>query len=44
VETASELPPEIAAYQVVGLSAGASTPDEIIDDIERTLKTLNTLS
>jgi 4-hydroxy-3-methylbut-2-enyl diphosphate reductase len=37
VETSAELPPEIASYPVVGLSAGASTPDEIIDDIERTL-------
>jgi 4-hydroxy-3-methylbut-2-enyl diphosphate reductase len=37
VETAAELPREIASYPVVGLSAGASTPDEIIDDIERAL-------
>jgi 4-hydroxy-3-methylbut-2-enyl diphosphate reductase len=37
VESSAELPPEIASYPVVGLSAGASTPDEIIDDIERTL-------
>jgi 4-hydroxy-3-methylbut-2-enyl diphosphate reductase len=37
VETAAELPREIASYPVVGLSAGASTPDEIIDDIEQAL-------
>ncbi|MDR2096336.1 MAG: 4-hydroxy-3-methylbut-2-enyl diphosphate reductase [Treponema sp.] len=37
VETAAELPPEIARYPVVGLSAGASTPDEIIDGIENAL-------
>jgi 4-hydroxy-3-methylbut-2-enyl diphosphate reductase len=42
VETSAELPPEIAAYPVVGLSAGASTPDEIIDDIERTLLSMGT--
>jgi 4-hydroxy-3-methylbut-2-enyl diphosphate reductase len=40
VETSAELPPEIASYPVVGLSAGASTPDKIIDDIERTLLSL----
>jgi 4-hydroxy-3-methylbut-2-enyl diphosphate reductase len=37
VETAAELPPEIARYPVVGLSAGASTPDDIIENIEKAL-------
>ena len=31
VLTPEELPPEIAAYSVVGLSAGASTPDEAFE-------------
>ncbi|MDR3343169.1 MAG: 4-hydroxy-3-methylbut-2-enyl diphosphate reductase [Treponema sp.] len=38
VETSKELPPAIAAYPLVGLSAGASTPDEIIDAIEQVLE------
>jgi 4-hydroxy-3-methylbut-2-enyl diphosphate reductase len=37
VETAAELPPEIGAYAAVGLSAGASTPDEVIESIEAAL-------
>jgi 4-hydroxy-3-methylbut-2-enyl diphosphate reductase len=39
-EAASDIPPEIAAYTNVGLSAGASTPDELIYEIEGALKTL----
>jgi len=38
VESAAELPEEIYSYNTVGLSAGASTPDEVIDDIEQTLR------
>ncbi|GMO60091.1 MAG: hypothetical protein Ta2G_20130 [Termitinemataceae bacterium] len=34
---ASEIPAAVFAYKTVGLSAGASTPDKIIDDIERAL-------
>ena len=37
VERPEDIPPEIAAYKTVGLSAGASTPDELIDDIEAML-------
>jgi 4-hydroxy-3-methylbut-2-enyl diphosphate reductase len=37
VESAMELPPEISAYAAVGLSAGASTPDEVIESIETVL-------
>jgi 4-hydroxy-3-methylbut-2-enyl diphosphate reductase len=37
VETQADLPEEIWNYSVVGLSAGASTPDSIILDIERAL-------
>jgi 4-hydroxy-3-methylbut-2-enyl diphosphate reductase len=39
-EAASDIPPEIAVYTNVGLSAGASTPDELIDAIEEALKAL----
>jgi 4-hydroxy-3-methylbut-2-enyl diphosphate reductase len=38
-ESAADIPPEIAAYRTVGLSAGASTPDEVIGEIERALRT-----
>jgi 4-hydroxy-3-methylbut-2-enyl diphosphate reductase len=38
VETAAALPPEFAAYPVVGLSAGASTPGEVIASIEAALR------
>jgi 4-hydroxy-3-methylbut-2-enyl diphosphate reductase len=34
IESAAEIPAELAAYPRIGLSAGASTPDEIIDEIE----------
>jgi 4-hydroxy-3-methylbut-2-enyl diphosphate reductase len=36
-ESASDLHPEIYAYKRVGLSAGASTPDQVIAGIERAL-------
>ncbi|MDR2942179.1 MAG: 4-hydroxy-3-methylbut-2-enyl diphosphate reductase [Treponema sp.] len=38
VEKASDIPPEFKKYKTVGLSAGASTPDSIVDGIERELK------
>jgi 4-hydroxy-3-methylbut-2-enyl diphosphate reductase len=38
VEKVGDIPPEIAAYGTVGLSAGASTPDELIDGIRRALE------
>ncbi len=37
IETAAELPPEIFAFGKVGLSAGASTPDSAVDEVERLL-------
>ena len=40
VERAEELPEEIKSYKTVGLSAGASTPDSLIEEIERALKAL----
>jgi 4-hydroxy-3-methylbut-2-enyl diphosphate reductase len=36
-ESPEDLPPEIFSFQAVGLSAGASTPDGVIDGIERAL-------
>ena len=36
-ETAGGLPSEIWNYETVGLSAGASAPDELIDEIEQAL-------
>lgn len=37
INTADEIPPEIYAYERVGLTAGASTPDWIIENIEKRL-------
>lgn len=37
VETPDDLPPDIASFKTVGLAAGASTPDSIIDEIEEAL-------
>ena len=37
IETADEIPSEFFALQRVGLSAGASTPDEVIDEVEQRL-------
>jgi len=36
-ETAADIPPEIFRLETIGLSAGASTPDTVIDDIEKAL-------
>ena len=38
IETADEIPPEFFQLERVGLSAGASTPDEVIDGVERRLQ------
>lgn len=37
IETGRELPGEIFSFEKVGLSAGASTPDSVIDEVERFL-------
>ena len=37
VESAADLPAETAAFKTLGLSAGASTPDEVIREIETAL-------
>jgi len=38
IENASEIPKEFRSYKTVGLSAGASTPDSVVDEIEKELK------
>jgi 4-hydroxy-3-methylbut-2-enyl diphosphate reductase len=40
VEGPREIPEEAAAYAALGLSAGASTPGELIDEIEEALRRL----
>lgn len=37
IETARELPEEVFGFGKVGLSAGASTPDSMVDEVERLL-------
>ena len=37
-EDPGDIPGEIARFKTVGLSAGASTPDDLIDEIEEALK------
>jgi 4-hydroxy-3-methylbut-2-enyl diphosphate reductase len=41
VESPEDLPPEAGVYSAVGLSAGASTPDDLIDQIEKALYDLS---
>jgi 4-hydroxy-3-methylbut-2-enyl diphosphate reductase len=38
IEGVAEIPPGISAFEVVGLSAGASTPDILIDEVEAALR------
>jgi 4-hydroxy-3-methylbut-2-enyl diphosphate reductase len=40
IEEASELPAEIASFDVIGISAGASTPDRTIDEVEERIREL----
>jgi len=37
VETKEDIPPDLNKYETIGLCAGASTPDNLIDEIERFL-------
>jgi len=37
VETAEDIPPDFFRFETVGLAAGASTPDTVIDSIEQAL-------
>lgn len=38
IETPEEIPQDIAHYASVGITAGASTPDEVIDAVEQALQ------
>ena len=38
VETAADIPPEFYQFKKIGLAAGASTPDTVIDEIENSIK------
>ncbi len=40
IQDALDIPPEIAAYDIIGLSAGASTPDSIISEVEACLRSM----
>ena len=40
IEDASQIPAEAADYQVIGLSAGASTPDTVIREVEDRLQSM----
>ena len=40
VESPDGLPPEAEKYKTIGLSAGASTPDSLIDEIEKALSSM----
>lgn len=40
ISGADELPPEIAGFDIIGLTAGASTPNWIVDEVEEKLKKL----
>ena len=38
VETAKDIPPEFFNFKIIGLTAGTSTPDFVIEEIERLLQ------
>jgi 4-hydroxy-3-methylbut-2-enyl diphosphate reductase len=40
VETPDQLPREIRDYEIIGITAGASTPDSMIDEVEAYLQNL----
>ena len=40
VETPADIPPDFFKFNAIGLASGTSTPDTVIDDIERALKIL----
>lgn len=40
IETTEQLPEEIKEYPLIGITAGASTPDRIIDEVEQYIRDL----
>ncbi|MDA3956840.1 4-hydroxy-3-methylbut-2-enyl diphosphate reductase [Oceanispirochaeta sp.] len=40
IQDASEIPQEAAGYDIIGLSAGASTPDSLIGEVEERLRSM----
>ena len=40
IQDAAEIPAEITAYETIGLSAGASTPDGVIREVEDSLRSM----
>jgi 4-hydroxy-3-methylbut-2-en-1-yl diphosphate reductase len=40
IEGASEIPPQARRFERVGISAGASTPDAAVDEVERALRAM----
>lgn len=40
IETPEQMPEEIREYPVIGITAGASTPDRIIDEVEQYIRDL----
>jgi 4-hydroxy-3-methylbut-2-enyl diphosphate reductase len=43
-ESAAGIPPEFAAFETVGVCAGASTPDSVIEEIETALQELPSIT
>jgi len=43
IETAEELTSDMARYERIGISAGASTPDSIIDEVQERLESIGSV-